>query len=254
MKKKLLALLLLGAVILSSACGKTETEQTTLSEQTTVSTETTTETTTESTTVTIKEEVPETSTTKATTETTAEKTTESTTEPVEELPLLADYEGIGEVYTGDLTLDFITRQQAAIFNRAYKIAMAYGMATEIFGLPRGEMDEKYFYSTGISFDSFVDYLKSAYTDDSVTAFLNNTSVKNVDGEVYWMDGARGSDISYSGVSFELIEQSEESIKFKAVAEYKDPADENSEAHYEEIPFEMVLTDNGWRMNGFTLWF
>ncbi|MGN0595720.1 MAG: DL-endopeptidase inhibitor IseA family protein [Ruminiclostridium sp.] len=248
MKKKLLALLLLGAVILSSACGKAETAQTTVSEQTTASTEATEETTTAATT----EEAPETTTTEATT--TAEETAETTTAPAVELPVLADYEGIGEVYTGELTLDFLTGQQAEIFNRAYKIAMAYGMATDIFGFPRGEMDENYYYSTGLSFDSFVDYLKSAYTDDSVTAFLNNTSVKNVEGEVYWMDGARGSDISYSGVSFELIEQSEESIKFKAVAEYKDQFDENSEATYEEIPFEMVSTDNGWRMNGFTLWF
>lgn len=250
MKKKIMALILLGAVILSSACVKAETEQTTTAEQTTSSTEATEEITT----VTTTEQAPETTTTEETTETTSEETAVSTTEPAEELTDLVDYEGIGEVYTGDLTLDFLTGQQAAIFNRAYKIAMAYGMATDVFGFPRGDMDENYYYSTGVSFDSFVDYLKSAYTDDSVSALLNNTSVKNVEGEVYWIDGARGSDISYSGVSFELIEQSEDSIKFKAVAEYKDQFDENSEAHYEEIPFEMVSTDNGWRMNGFTLWF
>ncbi|MPN22470.1 hypothetical protein SDC9_169853 [bioreactor metagenome] len=80
-----------------------------------------------------------------------------------------------------------------------------------------------------------------------------------------MDGARGSDISYTGKKYELISETKDEIDFKAIAkhswagvyeneqQYRDEGNTDPFEWEEEYTFKIVKTDNGFRIAEFEYW-
>lgn len=244
--KKLLAIMTTAAIILSvTACGG-QTETTTP--------ETTAETTAAETTETTEETTSETAETTEATE--ASEATE-TTEAAE--TTLVDY--IAPQYDltearSELSIDFLDDEQFMQFYRANQIASMFNMAASISNLEEYTISETDDYKkiTNVSYESFLTYINSVFTYEKTVAYLDSADspFTNVDGAVCWVDGARGGNITFKDISFELISQTDDNIKFKGIATYQD--DEESDPYTEEYEYEMVKQENGWNLTDFTMWY
>ena len=173
-------------------------------------------------------------------------------EAQEYAPDYSDYEYIA--------LDFLTEEQNETWVKSFFIKHT-DISSDSAGLPYSdEYTLDYYIPTNVSYDSFEAFIKSAFTDEVAEAILSPSPFINVNGLVYWMDGARGGDISYRGCDFELVSKDESSVKFKCIAYHNDGdvyteySPDDPDSYSVEHPLEMVKTENGWRMEYYTLWY
>lgn len=165
---------------------------------------------------------------------------------------------------------FLTPEQKEIWSEAYYMTSAsvtgasFGLTGEYESLPRKSLDGKneYHYKrTGISYDSFYNYITTAFTEDyAKDVFLGETYI-NDNGELLFQNKAREADISYRSGEFQITGSSDTIVRFRINAFYswegiaklgyldKGETESHSEEHY----FGMVKTDSGWRVNEFDFW-
>jgi len=74
-----------------------------------------------------------------------------------------------------------------------------------------------------TFQSFVDDLRNHFSEEFVQDLLSREYYIERDGAFYASHGARGSNISFHDVNYEIISQTADKITFKATARYKDSA-------------------------------
>lgn len=157
-------------------------------------------------------------------------------------------------------LDFLTEEQNEVWVKS-KFIKSFSMSSDNAQLPySNEKHTSDFYMpTDISYKSFADFINSVFTEDAFDS-VTTSSFKDVNGFVYWIDGARGGDLDYRGCDFELVSKDENTVKFKCVAYYNNGPvyteyTEGDPYNYTlEYPIEMVNTENGWRMKYYDLWY
>lgn len=123
-----------------------------------------------------------------------------------------------------------------------------------------------YYKTDYNYSDFVKYIKSVFDEEESRKLINdNVSYTDINGKLYCMDAARGSDISYKGKRFELISETDDEIIFKAVAEhswaefyeneqqYHDEGNTDAFEWEEEYEFKIVKTNAGYRIAEFEYW-
>jgi len=123
-----------------------------------------------------------------------------------------------------------------------------------------------YYQTGYDYSDFVDYIKSIFTDEKADSLINSSDFYiNIDGKLYCMDGARGSNISYTGKKFDLISENKDEIVFKATAgyswaefyeneqQYRDEGNTGDFEWQEEFTYKLVKSDEGFRIENFEYW-
>lgn len=109
--------------------------------------------------------------------------------------------------------------------------------------------------TGYSYDSFYQYLCSAFTSDYIDAMLARYDdlYRNIDGELcfnIWC--SYSTDVSFDSIVFEIESQSENEIILKGTARYWRPDEPDSE-RFETLHYTVVNTENGWRFDSFERW-
>ena len=157
-------------------------------------------------------------------------------------------------------LDFLTEEQNEVWMKS-KFIKSFSVSSGNAQLPYSneEVTADFYMPTDISYKSFADFINSVFTEDAFDS-VTTSSFKDVNGFVYWIDGARGGDLDYRGCDFELVSKDENTIKFKCIAYYN-----NGPVYTEytegdpynctlEYPIEMVNTENGWRMKYYDLWY
>jgi len=172
-----------------------------------------------------------------------------------------------EVYAPDysdyeyMALDFLTEEQNETWVKSFFIKQT-DISADNSGLPYGDKYTlDYYRPTNISYDSFDSFIRSAFTDEAVENMPTPSPFINVNGLIYWMDGARGGDISYSHCEFELVSADENNVKFKCISyhtwdTFEEDYKEGDPVNYStyETDLEMVRTENGWRMEYYDLWY
>lgn len=160
----------------------------------------------------------------------------------------------------DSRLDFLSDEQNETWIKSQFIK-SFSISSSSAQLPwSDEMTDDYYFPTNISYTSFAGFAESAFTYDALPFVIDETSFRNVDGFVYWMDGARGGDIDYRGCTFELVSKDENTVKFKCVAyynsaeSYAEYSENDPNSYIMEYPLEMVNTKKGWRMEYYDLWY
>lgn len=160
-----------------------------------------------------------------------------------------------------MALDFLTEEQNETWIKSFFIKQT-DISADNSALPYGDKYTlDYYQPTNISYDSFDSFIRSAFTDEAVENMLTPSPFINVNGLVYWMDGARGGDISYSHSEFELVSADENAIKFKCISyhtwdTFEEDYKEGDPVNYStyETDLEMIKTENGWRMEYYNLWY
>lgn len=123
-----------------------------------------------------------------------------------------------------------------------------------------------YYKTDYDYEDFEEYIKSVLTDELTDNLIKgNDFYIDIDGKLYCMDGARGSDLSYTGNEYELISESSDEITFKAIAkhswagfyeneqQYRDEGNTDDYEWKEEYTYKFVKTDDGFRISEFEYW-
>ena len=132
-----------------------------------------------------------------------------------------------------------------------------------------EMSENfgYAYETDYMYSDLEDYIASVFTGEALENLKQNPGsyYETGDGRLCWVDAARGTNIFYVDKTFELISETDDKIEFKAIANYSGEYMYGSEEEFinsgaegpyewsEEYNFELVNTDDGWRVSKFEYW-
>lgn len=125
----------------------------------------------------------------------------------------------------------------------------------------------YAYETDYMYSDFEDYISSVFTGEALENLKQNPGsyYETGDGRLCWVDAARGTNIFYVDKTFELISETDDKIEFKAIANYSGEYMYGSEEEFinsgaegpyewsEEYNFELVNTDDGWRVSKFEYW-
>lgn len=125
----------------------------------------------------------------------------------------------------------------------------------------------YAYETDYMYSDFEDYISSVFTGEALEKVKNDLGsyFETSDGKLCWVDAARGTNIFYVDKTFEPVSETDDKIEFKAIANYSGEAVYGSEEAFnesgdggeyawsEEYNFEMVKTDDGWRVSRFEYW-
>jgi len=95
-----------------------------------------------------------------------------------------------------------------------------------FTMDVGEHQYNYFLVTDErypTFQSFINDLRNHFSEEFVQHLLSNEDYIEHDGLFYTAHGARGADIGFHDVNYEIISQSADKIIFRATVRYKDSA-------------------------------
>lgn len=118
------------------------------------------------------------------------------------------------------------------------------------------------------YSDFENYIESIFSGDALEAVNKGAETlyhETSDGKLCWVDAGRGTNISYKEKRFELVNESEDKIEFKAVADYSWEGIYESEEEFkesgmdgeynwsEEYNFELTKTEDGWRISHFEYW-
>ena len=147
------------------------------------------------------------------------------------------------------------------------VSSTVGEENESVDIQNGNSTSHSYVKTDYSYDDFKNYILSVYTDTVMNKLINETQqYMNYNSYLCYIDGARGTNIFYKDKTFELVEQTEDKIVFKAIANYscegmfadeeemKKIMGENAQTNWtEEYNFQMDKTENGWRVSKFEYW-
>ncbi len=151
-------------------------------------------------------------------------------------------------------IDFLSDDQYEVFAKSRYIK-SFGISASNSGLSDYitsiQTSLAYGLLTNVSYDSFMDFIRSAFTEEDADATISKNSFMDVGGRVCWLEGERGTAIDFAGEEFVLISKDDSSIKFKCVAYYEG---ESGYSRTDEIELEMVKTEDGWRMKNYNLWY
>lgn len=137
---------------------------------------------------------------------------------------------------------FLTKEQQKVFARA-NVRMS-----EFFWCSHYLSED---YAKSHTADDFIGLFTDTFTEDY--ARLLSQNYLNDDGTLRGFAADRGSDISYAGHCFLPVSSDENEVSFKAVVTYCHE-DNPYDVRFEEKDYHMVNTENGWRVDNFSVWF
>ncbi len=173
-----------------------------------------------------------------------------------EAPVLTEYVSVFEM-PEEKKIVFLTDEQYEVFEKSLYITRFMDMASVYSGLSSdGMLTNEFRYVTDVSFNSFREFIASAFTEEATDAMLGEyCPFRNIGGRVVWGDGARGGDLDFHHNEYSLISADESCVKFRNTAYYAYFEIENpTEFQTTDTELEMVKTDSGWRMKGYDLWY
>lgn len=108
--------------------------------------------------------------------------------------------------------------------------------------------------TGISYDSFKKSLLQVFTDDFVeNDLLKRTLYRDYNGELcYYPYYGYVRNDCFDSISFSVSSQTERKITITGTAYYSDPDDSSVQWEY-TYDYDIVLAENGWRVDSFENW-
>lgn len=148
----------------------------------------------------------------------------------------------GKTTTGSAP-DFLNEEQRHIFAKAHEMMWKWFWC-------QGYMPEEY--TDTHTAEDFIAELCEAFTEN----YARELAAEYIDekGELINIDGGRGGNITYFDHCFFPVSSDDEQVTFKAVITYCH-GDNPYEVWFEEDGFDyrMVNTENGWRVDKFTIW-
>ena len=124
--------------------------------------------------------------------------------------------------------------------------------------PHIEINGRILYKTGISYTSFYSYLSSAFTDEYLQAnpCLEYTYYNN-NNEVCSSFGEGGGDVSFRGITYTLLSETDKEIIFKGTALFNEEIAvgevDNGNGTYKDYFYKIVKTNDGWKFSEFERW-
>lgn len=138
---------------------------------------------------------------------------------------------------------FLTEEQQAVF------AKAHARVSEFFWCDSYLPED---YAKTHTADDFIGLLTDVFTEDYARQLSQGLYI-NDDGTLrIFVGGGRGSNIFYCGHCFLPVSSDDEQVTFKAVVTYCH-SDNPYEVWFEEKDYRIVNTENGWRVDKFSLW-
>lgn len=171
---------------------------------------------------------------------------------------LKEYPAIKVDYTLDeCELCWGNDELTELFYRAMYIRM------NLFEFPSRELFDNYgtvqkngitYIRSGISFESFYDRITEVLTLRYASELFDNFEFMytDVDGELCFAYGERGTEVGFKSIKFQIAEETSERIVINGVAIYCNPDNEDEES-LSEYTYNVVMTENGWRFDNFDLW-
>lgn len=146
----------------------------------------------------------------------------------------------GKTTTGSAP-DFLNEEQRHIFAKAHEMMWKWFWC-------EGYMPEEY--TDTHTAEDFIAELCEAFTEN----YARELAAKYIDekGELINIDSGRGGNINYFDHCFLPVSSDDEQVTFKAVVTYCH-SDNPYEVWFEEKDYRMVNTENGWRVDKFTVW-
>lgn len=158
-----------------------------------------------------------------------------------------------EEYSG---MDFLSEEQQRIFWQADFIYTVFSLDSSVFfsasGINSDESIDDVFYKTGYDYDSVINAFKSVVSADIVSELVE-PKCKNNNGEFVCGIGAKGIDPCFMfKLEFKADEITDDSVSFKAVADYGEP-DGTEVINQEEFNFQMDKVGENWIVTKFEMW-
>ena len=169
--------------------------------------------------------------------------------------------------------DFLTEEQQLLYRRANNLYSHTRLGTDIEyagnapDLSQYETvqigEDSYYVSKGPyqNWDDFRAVMCSVFTEDYWKRFTDNTSLREYNGQLCFLDTAMGVGYFYDKTStdtFSLESKTDTEIHFTLIGHYAGPWTQDEinttgeELHYYtlEFPMLLILTENGWRFDEF----
>ncbi|HNX63600.1 MAG TPA: hypothetical protein PKI60_00230 [Oscillospiraceae bacterium] len=143
----------------------------------------------------------------------------------------------------DSAPDFLTKEQQAVFDKAFEITKNY------FGCSP-ELSEEYIAKH--TADDLIAEIEAGYTHDEAVSQLKSYGYIDENGNLAPVSGGRGSDITAAGHCFAPVYSSDNEVMFKVVIIHYH-GDNRYFLWYGEKSYHMVKTDDGWKFDKFPLW-
>lgn len=158
-----------------------------------------------------------------------------------------------EEYSG---MDFLAEEQQRVFWQADFIYTVFSSDSSLFfsasGINSDESVDNRFYKTGYDYESVINSFKSVLSEDIVNELIES-KCENHDGEFVCGIGAKGINPSFMFVlEFEEVKANDNSVSFKALADYGDP-EKNEITSQKEFNFQMDKVNGNWIVTRFEMW-
>lgn len=138
---------------------------------------------------------------------------------------------------------FLTEEQQKVF------AKANARMYEFFWFDSCLSTE---YANTHTVDDFIELFTDVFTEEYAKELAQERYIDENGDLVSFYGGGRGSNISYFGHCFLPVSSDDEQVTFKAVITYCH-GDNPYEIWFEETDYHMVNTENGWRVDKFSIW-
>lgn len=151
----------------------------------------------------------------------------------------------------NLYYDFFLRVDETTFN--WEKTVTISITNELDGWEPYSYDKEYSL-TGISYDSFKEALLQVFTDEFTENELLKTGLYiDYNGELcyYTSFGYEWNDC-FDTINFSVANQTESEMTIIGTAHYSDP-DDRSITWEQVLEYDIVLTENGWRVDSFENW-
>jgi len=111
-----------------------------------------------------------------------------------------------------------------------------------------------FKKSGYSYQSFQEYIATVFTAEYTNVLFDENELlyKNINGELCYSSGGRGSNGAFDSIIFEVTEESSDMIILKATARYCH-SDTPNEEYFKEFTYTVIKTEEGLRFDNFELW-
>lgn len=137
---------------------------------------------------------------------------------------------------------FLTEEQRAVFAKAHVRMSEFFWCDSCLSA---------WYAERHTADEFIEMFTDVFTEDYVWSLAGSRYIDE-NGSLRESLGGRGIDISYYGHCFFPVSSDDEQVTFKAVVTHCH-SDNPYEIWFEEKDYRMVNTENGWRVDKFTIW-